>query len=392
MKRVGLLTYHSVPNFGANLQALSTVSYLKNHGYDVILINWVPEDLEKYYDKSISQPQKHEHEVFVQEYLPISRLCRTSTDVSKVVREYEISTVLIGSDAVFSYKPILKRIHLSRHTLLAYSSVTADHDYPNPFWGEFKTTDDLQLISLSASAQFLDIDKCFRYEKKRLANSLKDFKYLSVRDTWTSSIVEKLIGKRADLTPDPVWAFNQNCSSYLTVPDAINKKYSLPEKYAILSFCKRIFPVEWYGSLYDELHRHDFSVVNLAMPEGCVNIKADIVIDVPISPLEWYSIIKNSSAYIGQRMHPMIVAFHNCVPFFIFDHYAFKNNNLSSSKIYDILNRAGQLNNYKQINDVVDPLEVVNAIVNFDVVKASAFIDDCLVAYNKMMKIITGMI
>ena len=42
--KIGILTYHSVYNFGANLQVLSTVGYLKNNGFEPIVINWIPED------------------------------------------------------------------------------------------------------------------------------------------------------------------------------------------------------------------------------------------------------------------------------------------------------------------------------------------------------------
>ena len=44
--KIGILTFANVPNFGAKLQALSTISYLQNHGYNPILIKWEPEDFE----------------------------------------------------------------------------------------------------------------------------------------------------------------------------------------------------------------------------------------------------------------------------------------------------------------------------------------------------------
>jgi hypothetical protein len=47
---IGILTYHFVSNFGANLQTLSTFMYLKKHHYNPIIIDWVPYDLEKYYN------------------------------------------------------------------------------------------------------------------------------------------------------------------------------------------------------------------------------------------------------------------------------------------------------------------------------------------------------
>lgn len=394
MKKVGLLTYHSVSNFGANLQALSTVSYLRNRGYYVVVINWMPDDLEEYYVKSVPDMQREEHVAFVNEYLPVTRLCRTSQDVEEVISEEKLLTILIGSDAVFSYKPILRRLHLSRKTIISYSSVTSDHAYPNPFWGDFKKNDELKLVSLSASAQFLDIDRCLFFERKHLVSSLEKFNYISVRDTWTKQIVEKLTGRQAYLTPDPVWAFNQNCPLDIQDFERLRSKYQLAHKYAILSFCKLLYPDSWYKDLYSELHDQGFQVVNLAMPEGCINIESDVVIDIPLNPLDWYAIIQNSSAYIGQRMHPMIVAFHNSVPFYIFDHYLFKKDKPTSSKIYDILERSDHLSQYSQVNStsMVTPDDVVESILNFDKLKARQYADKYLTAYNDMMEDITKFI
>ena len=45
--RIGVLTYHCPPNFGAQLQAVSTVGYLRRVGHDVIVLNWYAKDLEE---------------------------------------------------------------------------------------------------------------------------------------------------------------------------------------------------------------------------------------------------------------------------------------------------------------------------------------------------------
>ena len=52
--RIGLLAYHSACNFGANLQLLSTIGFLKKEGHTPIVINWIPASLEKEYEKKNS--------------------------------------------------------------------------------------------------------------------------------------------------------------------------------------------------------------------------------------------------------------------------------------------------------------------------------------------------
>ena len=70
----------------------------------------------------------------------------------------------------------------------------------------------------------------------------------------------------------------------------------------------------------------------------------------PISPIDWYYIIKYSQGYVGVLMHPIIVAIHNNIPFFSFDHYGVSKflffANKATSKIYHILSQAGMLSNY----------------------------------------------
>ena len=49
--KIGLLAYHAACNFGAFLQLLSTVEYIKKQGDEPIVINWIPKDFSKDYEK-----------------------------------------------------------------------------------------------------------------------------------------------------------------------------------------------------------------------------------------------------------------------------------------------------------------------------------------------------
>ena len=174
--KIGILTYHSVCNFGANLQALSTYSYLKNNGFKAIFINWLPSDLENLYKKNVNPLQYTCHQEFVKNFLPTTELCRNTFDIQRVIKKEGIKAVVIGSDAVFSYIPFLKRIHPSRKTLIGITKVSTDHKFPNPFWGEFKkSNDDIKIFAMSASAQFFDFNKCLPLTKVAIKKALSKF-------------------------------------------------------------------------------------------------------------------------------------------------------------------------------------------------------------------------
>ena len=394
--KVGILTYHCVDNFGANLQALSTVSYFRNRGDDVFIIDWYPKDLDIYYSKTVCKLQRDVHRKFVTDFLPTTRHCETSEDVKMVIDEQKFDLIVIGSDAVFSYIPFLKRIHPSRKSLIGITKVSPDHKLPNPFWADFVSKDSkYKIVTVSASAQYLDIDKCFPWNKAKLKRLLRNFDVINVRDRWTKQVLSTFTEKEITITPDPVFGFNINVKSQVT-KEEICKKYNLDNKYILVSFCKKIYSNEWYKKLYQQLKSEGYEVINLAMPEGCVDIPCDRKIDIPLSPMEWYAIIKYAQGYIGQRMHPMIVAFNNIVPFFVFDHYAYKKgkDQLVSSKIYDLLERADILSSYWNVlnKEEIQPERIVDTILRFDKKKVDLFVNAYQERYLNMMDKITKII
>ena len=44
---------------------------------------------------------------FFKEHYPLTRLCRTKEDIADVIKEYNIESILIGSDALIQHKPLL---------------------------------------------------------------------------------------------------------------------------------------------------------------------------------------------------------------------------------------------------------------------------------------------
>ena len=85
--KIGILTYHWVYNFGANLQTLSTIGYLRKRGHTPIVINWIPEDSKADYDKTTDLEMIKIFREFQSSHYPLSRLCRNSKDVADVMTE-----------------------------------------------------------------------------------------------------------------------------------------------------------------------------------------------------------------------------------------------------------------------------------------------------------------
>ena len=98
--KIGILTFANVPNFGANLQAFSTICYLRKNGHLPVIIKWEPFDFDARFDDIRNNKQPQEHFRFVQEYLPQTQICRTDEDICCIIDEEKIDAIIIGSDAV----------------------------------------------------------------------------------------------------------------------------------------------------------------------------------------------------------------------------------------------------------------------------------------------------
>lgn len=397
--KIGILTYHAVYNFGASLQTLSTVQYFKNNGFEPIIINWIPEILESRYNQTTPEVQVNAHKDFIKYYLPCSDICRTNQDIVIVVEKYNIQGIVIGSDAVLQHSLFLSRISLTKKGIKIKDKPSPDLIFPNPFWGSFLPllSKEIPVIIMSASSQNSNFRFIRGNLKKKMQVFLNRFQQITVRDSWTQMMVRYLTNGSIipSITPDPVFSFNKNVSEQLS-KEQIIKKFNLPKKYLLISFrTPNCVTKKWLNDLKTIAEKNNIYCVPLPMKNGIVyDHPFENVIGLPLGPDEWYGLIKYSSGYIGENMHPIIVSLHNCIPFYSFDSYGIIRLkifvNRKSSKTYDILSKAGFLNNYVNIlgkrYKCPSPEEVLFQIKSFDYSKCKSFSLKQQADYDKMME------
>lgn len=395
--KIGILTYHSVYNFGANLQAFSTVEYLKNNGFQPIIINWVPLDLEARYNHTISAEQAAVHKKFINDNLPCSEICRTDDDIIRVIENQNLKGIIIGSDAVLQHQTLFSRVHIGRKGITIDSKPGTDILFPNPFWGSFipNLKEKIPVVIMSASSQNANF-KSFKWNlRRKMGFSLSQFKSVSVRDSWTGNMIKYLTHNRINpaVTPDPVFAYNQNIKEQCS-KEYLLDKFNLSDRYLLLSFRNQsVVSKEWLKSFQTIAKKDNYQCVALTTPGGISWEIPFQKIDTPLSPQEWYGLIKYSSGFIGEQMHPIVIALHNVVPFYSFDYYGFVRfryfANEKSSKIYDLLYQADLLKNRVHMigkgKKCPSAEEVFLQIKNFDFKKCNLFSSNQLDRYNKMM-------
>ena len=399
--KIGLLAYHAVCNFGAMLQLLSTYMFLKNHGHEPVIINWVAKDLENYYAQNTPISQIENQLKLRLQLWKETALCRTIKDVANIISNEQIDAVIIGSDAVAQHHPLFERIVFPCRNIIAINSVTSDVLFPNPFWGIWTDYLDkpVPVALMSAASQ----DSKYKYISKKLRKQMKErimaFSYVSVRDVDTQKMFSFITEGQCcpSVTPDPVFAFNQNAASLVPSKEELMKKYGLSGKYMLISFKneKRCNVSQtWLNKFQDIAKHHGIQCESLPFSTSLSAGELGSEIALPLNPIDWYALLKYSCGYIGNNMHPIVVCIHNTVPFFSFDNYGTKHANglfcdSSTSKIRHILKVANLLDCRIASNSLFrrtpSPEHVFNKLQTFDKAKCKNFAQGYLNKYNEMM-------
>ena len=372
--KIGLLTYHYVYNFGANLQVLSTLWHLLSKGYDVKIIDWRPKDTQVAYNNITSKEQRDAHAKIWSEYYKLTDLCETKKDVLSVIEKERFDAVVIGSDAVLQYRPVMSELRMTRKFLPRVFFRQMEQTFPNPYFGLVKG-DKIKVAYISVSAQNSPIKTLSFWEKRIMRKYLESVSFFTVRDTWTQDYIRTIENRKRTppITPDPVFSFNSNCKDILDVEEKkfwLKFHYLKKQKYILVSFKKQFETKDnlWAIKFEKIALNAGYVVYSLPYPQEAYSFGLSQKIDLPLSPLEWYLLIKNSCGYVGNNMHPIVTSIHNKVPFFVFDNYT-KKEDIYSSKIYDLLNKLGLLDYYYNIldnNGEPIPEHVFLSLVNFD--------------------------
>ena len=351
--KVGILTYHSSYNFGANLQTLAIQEILKRRGCCPVVIDYRdPWKMEMYRSK-VSPAQAETHERFIEKYLNTSpRLC-----CDKEVREYcndELDVIFVGSDQVFHlisrWAPKqLFRLLLTGNPSSSWTQVNSRLPVYFLPWPK-NITGAPTRVSIAACATgtaFFYLGKTLRQEVRRC---LCNFDFVSVRDDWTSLMVKWLSkGKvKPEICPDPVFGLN-DCFSIPQeeVPDIDVSKTIL---------ISAALDKNWLARFGSVAHDHGFRISNLPDPHRVFAFdENDFTIDLPLSPLAWYSLLSRAAGYIGGRFHGLVSCAANQTPVISLDLSNKPRLFKVTSRTYDLCSKAGAKSRYRPVNWLVRP-------------------------------------
>ena len=394
---IGILTFYKVANFGANIQGVSTYCFLKNAGHNPIFLNYLSHrtegELKKGYNDSI---QVKAHLDFVNNVcINQTENLYDSKDVERMINEYHLDAIIIGSDAVVQHHPLFSRIHKGRRKPFYIADPVPERMFPNLFWGvDFAIMIPTAMMSVSSqNSRYSQFSKSL---KSKMRETLANMRYISVRDTWTHDMMLAIgMQQNIEVTPDPVFSFNNNAGTLVPSEEDIRNRFNLPKQYVLVSLHSQSLSINILDELNQELKNYGKECVAFPMPNGVkFQHNFDYQVNVPLLPIDWYALIKYSSGYVGSNMHPIIVSLHNAVPCFSIDHWGTKdffNRTVrdGSSKVEHIMEVFSLKENVKSINAGVCEVsaeQIVTAILNFPKEKVRAVAAERYEQYKKMME------
>lgn len=370
--RIGILTYHWVYNFGANLQTLATIGYLRNHGYEPIVINWIPEDLENRYDRYTKPEMASSFKDFQKENYPLTRVCRNAIDIANEIRDNRIEGVFIGADTVL----MLRTPKFSKRKLKFIQPIQTER-FPNPFWGEFLNYIDVPVVVYSVASLSTPYRK-LKKQKSEICDYIFRFNDITVRDRDTREMIDYFTDGKINpvITPDPVFNFN-NSVSFSEYEAKTLERFNLNRKYVLLCLLEDYAPKfqEWSKKLDKYVQDTGRTLIELPRQTGNQCLPISQLSSSILNPLEWYIVIKNADSFVGSLMHCVVSCIHNEVPFYSLDYYGtrkFFNRiiDYSTSKTYQIMKDCGLDCYYYNIagkNKSLPPIEeIISALEHYD--------------------------
>jgi len=358
--KIGVLTFHSSRNFGANLQTLATQEMLRTLGHDPVVVNYLDEAKLASFAKLVPPEQVAQHEAFADRYYTLSPALTSVEAVADYVRG-ELDGVVSGSDAVFRlatpYEParLAKRLLGRSNPFEAFSWA----DRVPPFFLPFDAPGVVK-GSIAASSRGTSYRYLKPHMKRAVGAALADFDFVTVRDDWTGKLVRALSRGKADplYSPDPVFGLN----TAFTVPDDEKPAQDLSD----VVLLNGEFDEGWLRRMVQAIQARGYRAMTLANPAEKERFDfTDGALDLPLSPLTWYSCLASCAGFIGMRFHAFVSCVCNHTPVVTMDVTRKRWGKPDPrNPNHDLARRAGILDRYFHAHDLMrsDPEQVLDRL------------------------------
>lgn len=365
MKKVGIMSMQRIVNYGSFLQAYALKQLVQQQGCDVEFVDY-------HVFRPIIDDQNESNNKLIRKLKKGTELIKYKSSLRQKIQflKYKESFQkkyfpILGINDSYNYNPNLDFLIIGSDEVFNCIQKNSNVGYSLELFG--KDNNAKKLISYAASFGNTTLEKLKKYNKEQeIAELLKKFDSISVRDNNTSNIVETLTGSTPNYNLDPVLMYD-----YMHECDKIPELH-INEKYLILyAYSGRISKEEskWISKYAKQ---KGFKVYTIGGIQSC----GDKFIDC--SPFEVLAYFKNAEEVITDTFHGSIFSIINHKRFSTIVRKSNGNEYGNEEKLSDLL---GSLNLKERIVTSIEDVEKVNSIeINFDDV------DKLIESYRKQTK------
>lgn len=331
------ITCHDVYNYGASLQAFALQNFLESKGHDVKIIDYKPayirfhykfdwfvhpaSSFKRYTDKSrilhflycfgrylwylISLSRKRAFNQFTKEYLHLTPMYRTYSDIEQNLEEADV--YIVGSDQV-------------------WNSTTMQNGLDPAFYLQF-VTNKRRRISYAASFGSNKVDE---KEHDNIVKWLKSLDAISVRESSGIELLqqEKIDGKHVC---DPVFLISKEQWWKVLDINVIKDKYVLI--YNLTSINDRLLSDAVYLASKKGLKLYSVSPMNIGQADKCFK---------SVSPMKFVELIVNAQYVFTNSFHATAFSIISNRQFFTYNYHSGEN----SSRMKSVLREMGLLSQF----------------------------------------------
>lgn len=351
MKKVGIMSMQRIANYGSFLQAYALKQLIEELDCKV-----------EFVDYHVGQPVIDEKSDSKNKYLrklkkgfeTFSYKAPLSHKISFIRYKQSFSKKylsLLGITNEMNYNPKLDCLVIGSDEVFNCIQKNANVGYSLELFG--KNNNAKKLLTYAASFGNTTLDKLKKYKKDdEIAELLRKFDLISVRDANSGKIVEKLTDKVPVYNLDPVLTYDyMNCCD--KIPDL-----SINEKYLILyAYSGRISndEAEWISKYAKKKNLKVYAI-------GGIQKCADCFIDC--SPFEVLSYFENAEEVITDTFHGSIFSVVTHRPFTTLVRQSVGNDYGNEEKLSDLLKRLNLEN--RMTTNVADVASINKEKIDFE--------------------------
>lgn len=345
--KIGIITWFSYENYGTKLQAVALQKYLKNIGYDVELINFLPpESLQVHIDnrtflKKLEEiPKKIKAKVIKRKYNKYikKRYSKMDSFISKNCN----LTKFINND--YEYIKICNSFDLLICGSDQIWNPNFYHKYYYAFFDKIKTPK----ISYAPS---LGINEVLPSVERKIVDSLKSFKYITAREKSGANLLAEITGKDVATVVDPTFLLSKD--DWLEFIDV-----TLKEKEYVLCYFLSDNKNYWNASR-KFCKKHNLEMYVIPQTIDSYQQSNHVLLDVGVD--DFLKLVYNATYILTDSFHACVFSIIFQKQFYVFKRFNEDRYSSQNSRIINLLEDLSLSDRLIEYNDnLIKDKETIN--------------------------------